>query len=191
MSASPQKFFQSARVSKETFLSPKGFLWAGTVISLGFVAFRLVVRMKSFRKLYADDYLVILAWTLLLGTSLTWQIMGPILYDYYAIQAQKKLPGPDFQDKYAAFLRTIVPFTLLFYSTLWAVKLSFLLFFWRLGSKVRGHNIWWWVVLGITVAAYIACIGDVDYRCCLSSMEWIVGEFEPVKTQPGSSEPIR
>ena len=117
---------------------------------------------------------------MLLGTSITWQVMGPILYDYYAILAGQKIAGPDFLDTYAKFLRAVVPFNVLFISTLWAVKLSFLLFFRRLGSKIRGHAIWWWIVLCITIATYFACIGDTDYRCCLKSMGWIVGKFKIV-----------
>ena len=116
---------------------------------------------------------------MLLATSITWQIEAPILYEEYDIQAQRKFPGPDFLVKYEKFLHSVAPLNILFYTTLWSVKLSFLMFFRRLGSKVNGHKVWWYVVLAITIAALIASVGDIDYRCSFNSIEWIIGGSTP------------
>lgn len=117
----------------------------------------------------------------MLGTSILWQIKLPVLYEYYAVMAGKRPFDAAFVDKHTAFLRALVPFTILFYSTLWLVKLSFLIFFRRLGSKVKGQKIWWWFILVVTVLTWLACIADIDYRCLLDSyLSYIVCKCFPI-----------
>lgn len=154
-------------------------LWAGTSISLCFVAFRLFVRIRAFRKLLSDDYFVILAWIILLASSILWQKQAPTLYDQYAIASGNMPIYPEFLEKDEKFLHTIAPFTILFYTSLWSVKLGFLLFFKRIGYEVKIHKIWWWCVLFITVSTYFACIGDINYKCSLSSLIYIICKLSP------------
>jgi hypothetical protein len=88
----------------------------------------------------------------------------PRLYKQYdALQGK----GPLDLDSYAYFLRMIVPFNVLFYSSLWAVKISFMLFFAKLGNKLQNFKLWWWIVLVITIGAYLGCIGDIQYDCTI------------------------
>ncbi|KAI4230761.1 MAG: hypothetical protein LQ349_006051 [Xanthoria aureola] len=158
------------KISHPVFL---GFLWSGTGLSLSFVIFRLIVKIRSYKKVYSDDYLVVAAWILLLGSAVLWQFMSPNLYDLFAVTSGKKPLTPDFISENADLLRSITPFSLLFYSCLWTVKLSFLLFFRRLGLNVRGQKIWWWCVLTITVLTWIATVADHDYKCSLRPLTWI------------------
>ena len=74
---------------------------------------------------------------MLLGTAVLWQVEAPTLYEQYAVESGLEPFTPGFIDRDTAFLRTIVPFTILFYSCLWTVKLSFLFFFrdWAPRSK--------------------------------------------------------
>lgn len=67
--------------------------------------------------------------------------------------------------------------TILFYSCLWLVKFSFLAFFSKLGSKIQSHRIWWWVVLIVTIGVWIASVADLDYKCSLSALPWILGKL--------------
>ncbi|KAJ8071714.1 hypothetical protein OCU04_002030 [Sclerotinia nivalis] len=161
----------AARVTRNTFL---GLLWAGTTVSLCFVLFRLWVRIKTFKRFFSDDYLVILAWSMLLGTSILWQIESFALYDQYAVFRGEKAIYPGFLEKGEAFMHTIVPFGILFYSGLWSVKLALLFFFKRLGYEIKVHKIWWWSVMSITVITYIVCIADMNYKCSLNSYEYIL-----------------
>lgn len=99
------------------------------------------------------------------------------MYEYYAVMAGKRPFDAAFVDEHTAFLRAILPLTILFYSTLWLVKLSFLMFFRRLGSKVKGLKIWWWFILVVTVLTWAACIADIDYQCLVNSyMSFIICE---------------
>lgn len=62
-----------------------------------------------------------------------------------------------------------------FYTGLWSVKLSFLVFFKRLGQNVRNQQIVWWTVLLITIGSYLACLSIIDYRCLASSFSYLEG----------------
>lgn len=114
-----------------------------------------------------------------LATAILWQINVPVLYEYLAVIAGKKPFDLGFLDRAVAILRTGVLLNVLFYSALWLVKLSFLMFFRRLGSKVKGQKIWWWCILVFTVLTWAACIADFQYKCSLSSLAFIVCEFPP------------
>lgn len=61
----------------------------------------------------------------------------------------------------------------LFSLTLWSVKFSFLVFFRRLGSNIRGQNVWWWCVMGFTIAALVTIIGTLNYQCESRSLGYI------------------
>ena len=99
-----------------------------------------------------------------------------MLYELYAVRSGHQLPTSDFLERYPAFVKTIVPSTIPFYGCLWCVKLSFLIFFRRLGVKVTGQRVWWWVVLVLVVGSGVACVADIDYQCSLGSMKTIQGE---------------
>ncbi len=114
-----------------------------------------------------------------LATTILWQINAPVLYEHFAIIAGKKPFDLRFLNRATAILRTGVLLNILFYSALWLVKLSFLMFFRRLGSKVKGQKIWWWCILVFTVLAWVACIADFQYKCSLNSFAFIVCEFSP------------
>ena len=116
---------------------------------------------------------------MMLGTAILWQIEAPTLYEQYAVEAGKSPPTQGFIERDTAFWRCFVPFNILFYSCLWSIKLSFLLFFRRLGSRVEGHKIWWWCILVITVLTWVACVADIRYKCSLASFEIIESGFIP------------
>ena len=57
----------------------------------------------------------------------------------------------------------------LFYVGLWCVKLSFLTLFARLGQKVRGQKVLWWIVLVVTLSSLVIVIAISGWQCLLTS----------------------
>lgn len=150
-------------------------MWGGTAISFLFILFRVYVRMKAFHKFYADDFFVLLSWLLLLATAIIWQFVSSGLYQMLAVESGHLFPLPaTFSTDSEKYLRSSVPIIAFFYTGLWSVKLSFLLFFRRLGNKVRGQKLHWWIVTGFTVATWCTCIGSIQYNCLVPSFEKIV-----------------
>lgn len=84
-----------------------------------------------------------------------------------------------FIEAYATLMPQITTFTILYYSCIWSIKFSFLIFFRKLGAgtHVKAHTIWWWVVFSFTLAGWIVCIADFDYKCSLGHITWLLGKL--------------
>jgi hypothetical protein len=102
-----------------------------------------------------------------LTSACLYKTQMPRLYKQYDA-LQGKVPfDAEMVELYSYFMRMIVPFNVLFYSSLWAVKISFMLFFAKLGNKLQNFKLWWWTVLIITLIAYVGCIADIQYDCTI------------------------
>ena len=153
----------------------QGMSWTCTSVALGFLVFRIFVRVKSFKRIYADDFFVMAAWIMILASSIIWQTQKDALYAQYELASGKATLTPQLVSQNQTLLRTQLSIIMMFYCSLWSVKLSFLLFFRRLqqGQNVKGQRIWWWCVMGFTIATWASCIGDIQYQCLVTSFEWI------------------
>ena len=72
---------------------------------------------------------------------------------------------------------TIISFMLM-YTSLWLVKLSFLLFFYRLGPRlIHEMKTHWWAVATFTALAYGATFASYPYMCTFGSFEQITTPY--------------
>ena len=154
-------------------------LWASPVVALAFLCFRIFVRIKSFKTLYVDDVLVIVAWALILASSIVWQTQKNVLYAQYELAAGTKAFTPLAISQEQTLLRCEFVIFLMTYCSLWCVKLSILLFFRRLhrGQIMKRQKIWWWCVLGFTIATWVLSVGLIQYQCLLKPFEWILRKY--------------
>ncbi|KAK4214369.1 hypothetical protein QBC37DRAFT_387250 [Rhypophila decipiens] len=160
------------RVSKQTFLA---VIWTACALSFCFVVFRIYIRIKGFRKLFADDYLVLLAWFILLTFDIIWQFKVDVLYWQYDVVAGTTQVSLEFFAAFQDFMPQIITWSAMFYCCLWSIKFSFLLFFRRLGTDIIAPKYWWFVTV-CTACGLIACIGDIDYTCTLKDIMYIMVE---------------
>ena len=152
----------------------KGVAWGSVALTIFFFAFRVIVRFKVFGRLQADDGLVFFAWTVLLINTILWQFSQDALYENMAVSSGQLYPPPSgFEHATAQYLRKTVAVIVFFYTGLWSVKFSFLVFFKRLGHNVRNQHVVWWVVLAITLASYVSCLGTIEYSCLAFSIDYI------------------
>lgn len=159
-------------------------MWGGTAVSLCFFIFRVFVRLRYFERLYADDFCVLAAWIMLFASSIVWQTQQTALYDSFKLSAGRLQPTSSILAAEQSFLRANLAVLILFLSCLWSVKVSLLLFFRRLGYKVRGQKIWWWIVMGSTILTWTACISVLQYWCLLGSADYILSEStKPIEKQ--------
>lgn len=125
--------------------------------------------MKAFHRFYADDVFVLLSWLLLLATAIMWQFVSQYWYQIQEVASGHLYPPPaTYTADSERYLRMSVPIIAFFYTGLWSVKLSFLLFFRRLGNKVRGQKLHWWIVTAFTLATWCTCIATIHYNCLVS-----------------------
>ncbi|KAI4274742.1 MAG: hypothetical protein LQ337_003713 [Flavoplaca oasis] len=161
---------QRPRVEQSVFL---GFVWGGFAVAIICCGLRCLARIRTFKKLLIDDYFVLLALSLVLASAITWQIFARDMYYVLGVSAGLEMPGEDFSQVAGDYFKATLAVIILFYSALWCIKISFLLFFRRLGNNVRGQRRIWWPVFGVTVATYFACIGSIQYQCLVSSFEYL------------------
>ena len=72
------------------------------------------------------------------ATAILRQIRVFVLYEHFAVMAGKTPSDVSFVNRGTALLRTGELIDILICSELWLVKLSFLMFFRQLGSKLKG-----------------------------------------------------
>lgn len=140
---------------------------------------RLLACWRTFKRFWVDDILVIFAWLLTLGSAIDWQIIARKMYQAVAIaEAQLRPLPPTFATDAESLLRGTLVVDLFYPCSLWAIKMSFLLFFRRLGHNVTGQNFLWWSVLGFTVASYLVCIRIIQYSCFVTPFSQVWRECE-------------
>ena len=97
---------------------------------------------------------------------LIWQKLQKQLYLSISFSTgHTNSPPADVFKEIEMFLHGILSSHMLFNSSLWSIKLSFLLFFKTLGNKIRRQRLIWWSVLAFTVVSYGPCIGLIDFKC--------------------------
>jgi hypothetical protein len=145
-------------------------LWGGVGLGFIFLIARSYIRLAVFRRLYADDALVWAAWAMTLANAIIWQSASGDMYLMLRVSSGVSPVIPaNLAAHRRAFIRALLASYLLFYSTLWAVKLAFLVFFRKLGQLVRFQKMLWRSVLALTVASYFALVvvtfsGVTDYK---------------------------
>lgn len=113
---------------------------------------------------------------MILANSIVWQYAKTGLYLLLDVQSGRQLPPPDFASKIEEYLRASIATIILFYSSLWCVKLSFLIFFQRLGRNVQWQRVIWWSVFVVVIASYFSVIGTIEWHCLISRFEVIARE---------------
>ncbi|KAL8993148.1 MAG: hypothetical protein Q9169_006569 [Polycauliona sp. 2 TL-2023] len=161
---------QMMRVEQPVFL---GFIWGGFTLAVICCGLRGLARIRTFKKLLIDDYFVLLSLSLVFASAITWQVFAERMYYVLRVSAGLEMPREDIAQVAGSYFKATLAVIILFYTALWSIKISFLLFFRRLGNNVRGQRRLWWPIFGITVATYFACIGTIQYQCLVSSFEYL------------------
>ncbi|OAL45509.1 hypothetical protein IQ07DRAFT_211093 [Pyrenochaeta sp. DS3sAY3a] len=161
-----------ARFGQSTFLIT---IWSGVALSFCFLCIRLVARVRVFKRLFWDDGFVILAWVMSLLTAADWQFIAGHMYQFQSYTSGRLWPPPASllkdTEKYYKGSMVVIAF---FFASLWSVKLSFLIFFRRLGGNIRSLNIYWWVVFVFTALSFAGCFADTQYWCLVAPLPKIM-----------------
>ena len=151
-------------------------MWGGVAISFFFVAFRGYIRFALFRRFFADDFLVLASWLMLLANVIIWEVAASSMYTLNVVSSGEEAPPSDFLHQLTLYFHAQIAVNLLSTCGIWAVKLSFMLLFRKLGNKVRGQTWLWWSVLAALVATFAICIGVYDWPCLVRPLPEILGK---------------
>nr|OQO11424.1 hypothetical protein B0A51_16348 [Rachicladosporium sp. CCFEE 5018] len=153
---------QASRVPYNTLLS---VIWVTSGLCVILVFTRLAIHLKFARRLHLDDGLAILALSFLLANSVVTTLMAHPMYDIILLSVGALDPGPNFMERSTFYLKCQFASTMLFWSCLWAVKASFLAFFWRLTHQIPALRRLWWAVMALTIVSYIGCVVTYPVSC--------------------------
>ncbi|XTI93063.1 hypothetical protein V2W45_1249156 [Cenococcum geophilum] len=168
---------KAAKVDQDAFL---GAIWGGVAVSLLFLGIRIFARIKTFKRIFWDDGFVIMAWIPALCTAIDWQVVSKFMYKFILVTSGQVWPPPqNFIHDTERYYKGSMVVLVLFYTSLWSVKISFLLFFKRLAQDLTALRIQWWVIFVFTILSYLACFADTQYWCLVAPLPKI---FEKCST---------
>ena len=112
-----------------------------------------------------DDGLVLFAVANLVSMAVLYTLVSPSMVRLVAISIGKAQPGPNFLEESAFYLRCQFAIIVMFWTTLWAVKIAILLFYKNLFTKLPKQMSLWWAVLAVVVLLYLGCWGSQLASC--------------------------
>jgi hypothetical protein len=129
----------------------------------------------------ASDACVYLALVTLISMAILYSLIMGDIFEIDRVTAGQEKPNPGFLQRGNLFLRCQFALICLFWTSVWSVKVSILLFYKILFSKLRSFKICWWLVLGFVGATYLACWGTQLASCWPIPTYFNLGMPIPVK----------
>jgi hypothetical protein len=143
-------------------------MWA---IALVITILRLAVRYRHLKRFFWDDAFAISAMVCLTGMAILNELSRNAIYLTELI-ASGGTPGPPFTtaEKISSAMiaqsKMQFSFMMLFWTCLWSVKGSLLMFYRRLFIGVDGYMKWWWVVVGSCILTWLISV-LTDFMDCM------------------------
>jgi hypothetical protein len=102
-------------------------------------------------------------------TSVLSQIYVKFLYEMTAVADGELFPPQTFPTDEETGVSMFAVNMILYIVGIFGIKFNFLIFFYRLGSKITHYRIIWWVVAVFTAASGVIWIGILPYNCIFAS----------------------
>ncbi|MCJ1381352.1 hypothetical protein MMC17_004462 [Xylographa soralifera] len=164
-----------------TYITPatiKGTTAATLLLATSFAVGRTFVRYRRFKRLYVDDgFLLVAVAAAIAGTGIFYASIDGLFMEANTAAGIDPIT-PNFPDIFATTNAKIDVVASLLWLSVFAVKFSFLSFFYRLISHSRRLKIWWWCCVVISVPLAVANI----------IIPWIICQtYKPVGIQECST----
>lgn len=154
-------------------------------MAIVFVVARTAIRCFIFRRedihdistYVASDVCVYLAVAALISMAILYSLITSDMFELDRISSGQTPPTPGFAQRGDFFLRCQFAIICLFWTSVWAVKVSILLFYRSLFDRLGWFRICWWIVLSVVVVTYVACWGTQLASCWPISTYFSLGMF--------------
>ena len=144
-------------------------MWVEIALCLGFVILRTWVQFRNTKKFYSNDLLIIFAMACHLLAAIIYQLALPVMYKIgkeNMLLARGGTPSERFTDRVELYLRYHFCLLILLWVTLWAVKFSLLLFFWRIFDSIQTRaRLLWWTMCALTAATFTVALFLQLFAC--------------------------
>ncbi|KAI9799743.1 MAG: hypothetical protein M1833_003862 [Piccolia ochrophora] len=95
---------------------------------------------------------------MLIVSDVLWILGIPGTYTNVEVSTGLRAPPLDFIQQANRYLKIQFATMVLFWSLIWSVKISFMVFFYRLRDHLKRQNIIWWCIFGFVVVAYLTSV---------------------------------
>ncbi|MCJ1244399.1 hypothetical protein MMC30_001597 [Trapelia coarctata] len=135
-----------------------GVMWVGIALATIFTIIKTTIRLHISNRLFADDVLVYIALTILIVLGVLYTLVNDTIFEIILVGMGKMPPTPEFYVRMTFFLKVQFAIIVLFWTALWAVKFSFLVYYKKLFIGLPGNmQKCWWAVSIFALCAYIGC----------------------------------
>lgn len=155
-----------------------GIIWTGVAFAILFTILRTAIRIHVFHRLFADDVCIYIALVILISLGVLHNHAISAIFKIERVLYGEVVYPLDFKEQVELFLKLQFSIITLFWTSLWAVKLSFLMFYRKILAGLPGHMIWWRLILVFTVLAYLGCQATNLKSCTPISNYFHIGACE-------------
>ncbi|MCJ1245147.1 hypothetical protein MMC30_002348 [Trapelia coarctata] len=149
------------RVQPQAFTA---IIFVFLIIAIAAAAARTILRVRQSRRLELDDVFLILAIvTLCAFVGVIYSVKDLLYFSVYLALGLEDPGYPlsasfDFEKAFAYYGQMDEAASLLIWTSIFAVKFSFVFFFRKLTRRVRGIEIWWRIVVAALVPCALTCM---------------------------------
>ena len=144
---------------------------------------RYAIRLKTLKTFKADDYIHGLALLFLIGYVSVFTVMFPLIYSLDLWKAG--LGGKPSDSDLRRYFHLDIAVSLLFWVTIYLVKLTFLLFYRLLFGISETFMRVWWTVCAFTVVTFLANFSSVFWVCEAPRHLFVIGSCTSTYGQVG------
>jgi hypothetical protein len=131
---------------------------------------RFCIRFVCFRRLFVEDFVMLVAMAILIAIAVLLQHFLGYIYEIQHVQNRLQAPGPSFPNHLPVGLGAIGIIQAIDIVGLWLIKLNFMLLFYRIGYQIRSYLILWWVALVAVVGCGAVNLSLIPYDCDFGSL---------------------
>ncbi|MCJ1469806.1 hypothetical protein MMC07_008448 [Pseudocyphellaria aurata] len=151
------------RIPKNVYLIIPTILFAFSVL---FVLARTTLRLRYQKRLFIDDAFLFFAEICLCASvGLLYAFADQLFFDEARALGWTVAVPPDYSEKRNRSQKLSDAFIILTFTSIFAVKFSFLFFFRILIRRMHKMVVYWWTVVAVTTVAWIVCVLENFVLC--------------------------
>ena len=140
-----------------------------------FTILRTSIRLYVSRRLFFDDAFVYFALAVLVAMAVMYNYAIPPMFEVVRVTNGQEQPTSTFSEHATLFLKLQFAIIVLFWTSLWAVKFSFLMFYRRLFVGLPVLMRCWYAVGAFSLVAYLGCWATQLDSCIPISSYFVIG----------------
>jgi len=154
------------------------------------VILRTAIRFYVHRSISIDVACVYVALAILISTAGIYTKIAPIMFELDLVSSLEAAPTAGFEERADLYLRCQFALIVLFWTSVWAVKSSILMFYKDLFERLPRQKRYWWFVSGYVGFSYLACWATQIASCWPISTYFSIGA-NPILTYSSSAHSTR